>query len=100
EEGALAGAVRADDAADLAVVDGEVDVAVGDQAAIALGEACRLQERTGLARGRLRARLRRGSRHPRRSGQADGRRGPFRLLPALRREPVEIGNGARQTATQ
>ena len=48
EEGGLAGAVGADDAAQLAVVDGEVDVAVGDQAAIALGQAGRLQDRAGI----------------------------------------------------
>src|SRR5690606_3944723 len=44
EEGALARAVRADDAAHLALVDGEVDVAVGGEAAVALGQPGRLQE--------------------------------------------------------
>ena len=41
----LAGAVRADDAAEFAVVDREIDVAVGHQAAVALGQARCLQDR-------------------------------------------------------
>ena len=56
EEGALARAVRADDAAQLAVLDGEVDVAVGDQAAVVLGQAGRLQDRAGDSRRAARRR--------------------------------------------
>ena len=52
----LAGAVRADDAAQLAVIDGEIDVAVGDQAAVALGQAAGLQDRPRGAVGRAAAR--------------------------------------------
>ena len=53
EEGGLAGAVRADDAAQFAAIDGEVDVAVGDQAAVALGQSGGL---AGSGRSSLRAR--------------------------------------------
>ena len=49
EEGRLACAIRPDDAAQFAVVDGEVDVAVGGDTAVMLGEAPRLQDRSGLA---------------------------------------------------
>ena len=73
----LAGAVRADDAAQLAVLDGEVDVAVGDQAAVALGQAARLQDRA-RRRGRV-ARWRGGDRRDRAAGRdrrgAGARRG-------------------------
>lgn len=48
EEGRLAGAVGADDAAQFALIDAEIDVAVGDEAAIALGEAGGLQDRSGI----------------------------------------------------
>ena len=53
EEGRLAGAVRADDAAQLAVIDREIDVAVGDEAAVALGQAARLQDRAAIAVDRV-----------------------------------------------
>ena len=49
----LAGAVRPDDAAQLAVLDREIDVVVGDDAAVALGQAgaCRIgPEAAGRAR--------------------------------------------------
>ena len=45
EEGAFAGAVGADDAAQLALLDREVDVAVGDDAAERFGQAARLEHR-------------------------------------------------------
>ena len=55
EEGGFAGAVRTDHAAQLAMIDGEIDVAVGDQAAITLGQAGRLQDRAGMVRRSPRA---------------------------------------------
>ena len=58
----LAGAVGADDAAQLAVADGEIDVAVGDEAAIALGQAGRLQDRPGPSLGCRAPRRDRGGR--------------------------------------
>src|SRR5262249_41052406 len=51
EEGGLASPVRADNAAQLAVIDGEIDVAVGSEAPVVLGQALGLQDRTGLAVG-------------------------------------------------
>ena len=54
EEGRLAGAVGPDDAAQLALVDGEIDVAVGDEAAIALGQAGCAQDRSGTVAARRR----------------------------------------------
>src|SRR5262249_21769755 len=43
--------VWADDAAQLAVIDGKIDVTVGGDAAVVLGEALGLQDRPGLAVG-------------------------------------------------
>ena len=48
EEGRFAGAVGADDAAQLPLIDAEVDVAVGGEPAIALGEAGGFQDRAGI----------------------------------------------------
>ena len=53
EESALACPVRPDDAAHFAVIDDEVDVAVGHQSAIALGQACRLQNRSRRLVGKM-----------------------------------------------
>ena len=50
EERGLAGAVGADQADDLAVVDGEVDVADGGETAEAHGDAAGLEDRLGRAR--------------------------------------------------
>ncbi len=74
EERGLAGAVRADDAAHLAVIDREVDVAVGGKTAIALGQAAACEDRTVL---RSVSRRRAGMRRPR---VARGRGGGGRLL--------------------
>ena len=63
EEGRLAGAVRPDDAAQFAALDREVDIVVGDHAAVALAQARRLQDHVGL---RHRGAQRRG-----RCGRAD-----------------------------
>ena len=52
EERGLAGAIRADNAAQFAMLDGEVDVAVGDEAAEALGQALGLQDQVTRACGR------------------------------------------------
>ena len=51
EEGAFAGAVRADNAAQFALLDREIDIAVGYHAAIALGQTRRLQNRLPLSPG-------------------------------------------------
>src|SRR5262249_13218887 len=47
EEGALAGAIRADDAAQLTLVDREIDVLVGNQTAELFRQASGLQRRSG-----------------------------------------------------
>ena len=105
EEGRLAGAVRADDAAQLALVDGEVDVAVGDDAAVALGQAGRLQDRPGIAsamRDRLgRHRARGGARA---AAAARARRPasarPRPSVPLAEDEAIEIDDAADDAAAQ
>ena len=52
EEGALAGAVRTDDAAKLASLDSEIDVAVRHQAAVSLRKAPSFQDRPAHSRRR------------------------------------------------
>ena len=49
EERRLAGAVGADDAAQFAAMDRKIDIAVGEQTAVALGQTARLEDRTGMA---------------------------------------------------
>ena len=49
EECALPGAVWADDPTTLTTLHGEIDAVIGDQAAIALGQAFSLQYEFGLA---------------------------------------------------
>src|SRR5262249_29948165 len=112
EEGGFAGTVRADDAPPLAVVDGKIDVAVGGEAAVVLGEAPGLQDWPGPAAGFALA-----SRHGGDHRRARERRGG--LLLALRRntghrrsfdglglfhgagrQPVEILDAADQSAAQ
>ena len=54
-QGRLAGAVLAEQGVDLARLDGEVDVVVGDQVAEALGDAAQFESQRNLPEAAMRA---------------------------------------------
>ena len=107
----LAGAVRPDDAAQFAVIDGEIDVAVGDQAAIALGQRAGLQDGAGAVCVRMAAPRHQSRRRRARDPGVDGlrlgiradrwlvRRFGFRPVRSGR-VAIEIDEAAHQTAAQ
>ena len=84
EEGGLAGAVRADDAAQFAAPDREIDIVVGDDAAVALGQAACLQDQFAAVHGLRPARRRR---------ERDDRRGGWPPRRWRSRHRVRIGLG-------
>ena len=98
EECGLACAVRPDDAAHFTVIDDEIDIAVGHQTAIALGEAGRLQNRSRGSVG--------GWLHPddvllgSRCGRCGSRYGRLRCCPSAPRQPIEIDDGADNSSPQ
>jgi hypothetical protein len=113
EERALAGAVRADDAAQLAVIDDKIDVAVGREAAVMLGQRPGLQDGPTVAVGLAAARRHGRDRRLRRDlhcgrtllvfgGQPRGRRvsGRRDFFPRSGQQRVDILEAANQSAAQ